>query len=314
MKRVIVVGGSAGGIRALCSVLKSLPEKFAAPVLAVIHIPEEANSLAAILQRCSQLKVVNLDVSQPIRAGSIYLAPPNRHLVVRAGCAVAVMGPRENRHRPAIDTLFRSAARAYRGSVIAVVLSGALDDGSAGALAVKSRGGTVIVQRPEDAEMPDMPANVMRQVKTDYCLDLDQIAPALERLTGGDGLADLPEAGAAECENAEQAEPVAEKNEPIAFTCPECGGALLRVKDGPSTQFRCHVGHRFSPASFSEAHADAVERAVWVALRKLKERQVINEQLAKENRTSARVTKRFKENAAAASRDIQLLEEVLAKL
>lgn len=314
MKRVIVVGGSAGGIQAFCSVLKSLPKNFSAPVLAVIHISEEPSALTNVLQRCSQLKLVDLTTSQPIRAGKVYIAPPNRHLVVRSGCAVPVMGPRENRHRPAIDTLFRSAARAYRESVVAVVLSGALDDGSAGALAVKSRGGTVIVQKPEDAEVPDMPANVIRQVKTDYCLTLKQIAPMLKKLVGGNGAAELPEAVTADCEKVEEEEPVAAANEPIAFTCPECDGALLRVDDGKSTQFRCHVGHRYSVASFSEAHAEAVERAVWIALRKLKERQVINEQLGQENRNPTELRKRFKENAAAAAHDIKLLEEVLSRL
>src|SRR5438034_432947 len=125
MRKVIVVGGSAGGIAALCSILKGIPADFPAPILAVIHVPESANQLPTVLQRSSALTVVNPDKPQPIRAGTVYLAPPNRHLIVKSGCAVAVMGPRENRHRPAVDTLFRSAARAYRGSVIALVLSGA---------------------------------------------------------------------------------------------------------------------------------------------------------------------------------------------
>lgn len=140
----------------------------------MIHIGEETNTLARVLQRCSILNVATPEDSEPIRAGRVYIAPPNRHLVVKSGCVMAVMGPRENRHRPSIDTLFRSAARAYRRSVVAVVLSGALDDGSAGALAVKSRGGTVIAQEPADAEVPDMPANVIRQVRVDHCLKLKQ--------------------------------------------------------------------------------------------------------------------------------------------
>jgi len=314
VKRIIVVGGSAGGIAALCSLLKAIPKNFPAPILAVIHIPEEAHALAGVLQRCCVLKVVDSTRPEPIRAGNVYIAPANRHLLVKAGCAIAVMGPRENRHRPSVDALFRSAARSYRRAVVGVVLSGALDDGSAGAMAVKSRGGVVIVQAPGDAEVPDMPANVLRQAKADYSLNLKQIPPLLKRLVAKKSLPDLPEVSDGSCELVTETEPVASENEPIAFTCPECGGALLQIKDGKSTQLRCHVGHRYSLSSFSEAHADAVERAVWVAFRKLRERQSLNEQLANDHTTSPAMKKRFKESALAAAHDIKMLEEVLAGL
>lgn len=314
MKRIIVVGGSAGGIQALCSLLKGIPHNFPAPILAVIHIAEEAHMLAAVLQRCTALKVVDPTKPEPLRAGRVYVAPPNRHLLVKSGCAVAVMGPRENRHRPSVDALFRSTARSYRRSVVAVVLTGALDDGSAGALAVKSRGGVVIVQDPNDAEMPDMPANVLRQVRTDHRVKLKEIAPLLKRLVAAKNLPDLPEVAIDKCEADSEAELAASLNEPIAFTCPECGGALLKISDGGNTQLRCHVGHRFSLASFTEAHADAVERAVWVALRKLRERQVLNEQLAQGSVASPTVKRRFEENASAAAHDIKMLEEVLTRL
>jgi len=252
--------------------------------------------------------------AEPIRAGRVYIAPPNRHLIVKSGCVSAVMGPRENRHRPSVDTLFRSAARSYRRNVVAVGLSGALDDGSAGALAVKARGGTVIVQDPDDAEVPDMPANALRQVKTDHCVTLKRIPALLKRLVAANGHVDVPEVSPGECDVSEESGMVAAKNEPFAYTCPECGGALLMVKDGKSTQLRCHVGHRFSLASFTEVYADAVERALWVAVRKLRERQVINDQLAHDSANNADVKKRFTENAAAAAHDIKLLEEVLARL
>jgi two-component system chemotaxis response regulator CheB len=224
------------------------------------------------------------------------------------------MGPRENRHRPSVDTLFRSAARSYRGAVVAVVLSGALDDGSAGVQAVKARGGTVIIQDPRDAEVPDMPANALRQVKSDHCVSLERIPTLLKRLVSANGHGKLAEVSPGDCDAAEENGLEAAENEPFAFTCPECGGALLPMKDGKSTQLHCHVGHRFSLASFTEAHADAVERAMWVAIRKLRERQSINEHLSREATNSSDVKRRFKENAAAAAHDIKLLEEVLARL
>src|SRR5262249_28811621 len=132
--------------------------------------------------RCSPLEVVSPETAEPVSAGRIYLAAANRHLIVKSNCAVSWMGPRENRHRPAVDPLFRSAARTYRRHLIAVILSGALDDGSAGALAVKARGGTVIVQDPKEARMDEMPANVLRQVQTDYCLSLARIPELLVKL------------------------------------------------------------------------------------------------------------------------------------
>jgi two-component system chemotaxis response regulator CheB len=313
VKKVVVIGGSAGGISALCSILRKLPADFPAPVLGVIHVDEHSSHLAEVLQRCSELKVADPVKPEPIRPGHVYIAPSNRHLIVKSGCAMAVMGPRENRHRPSVDTLFRSAARNYRRAVVAVVLSGALDDGSAGALAVKARGGTVIVQDPNEAQISDMPANVLKQVKSARCMRLEEIPAVLLRLASSNGTPTLPEVKGEHCTDPEDVE-VAKDNEPLAMTCPDCGGALLETRDGKTRQWRCHVGHRFSLNSFTDAQSDAVERALWVAIRKLREREAIQEQLAKDRSIRPELRKRYKENGAAAAGDIQLLEEVLTRL
>jgi two-component system chemotaxis response regulator CheB len=155
---------------------------------------------------------------------------------------------------------------------------------------------------------------VIRQVKADHCVKLKQMPAVLQRLVSKNGIRDLPEVTSGDCEGADENEPVTSKNEPFALTCPECDGAMLPVKDGKLKQWHCHLGHRFTLSSFTEAHADAVERAVWVALRKLRERQVINDQLSHDSANSPHVRKRFGENAAAAAYDIKLLEEVLARL
>lgn len=314
MKKVVVVGGSAGAIQAISRILKGLHRDFPAPLLAVIHIPEQANSLMKVLQRTSALKVITPEDSEPIRPGNVYLAPANRHLIVKSGCTYAIMGPRENRHRPSVDTLFRSAARAYRESVIAVVLSGALDDGSAGAQAVKARGGTVIVQDPKEAEVPDMPENVVRHAHADYRQKIAQIPRLLTRLVLESGNGDLPLASAAECSPPRKPRKVAKEHKPVAYTCPECGGALLELNDKGYLQFRCHVGHGFSLASFTEAQADAVERALWEAIRKLRERQNIQARLASDPGIDSGLRNRHAENAHAAERDIRLLNQVLARL
>jgi two-component system chemotaxis response regulator CheB len=312
MRNVIVFGGSAGSLGVLCSILDQLPGRLSAAVLVVIHTTEQTKVLPEVLARCGALKVISPKTAESIRAGRVYLAAPNRHLIVKSSCAVSWMGPRENRHRPAVDTLFRSAARFYRSRVIAVVLSGALDDGSAGALAVKSRGGTIIVQDPDDAEMPDMPANVIRQAKADYCLPASKIATLLTKLVAVNKPMKTQRSSVRICK-AMDVKPDMNETEPYGFTCPECGGAVIEVKDKKSMQFRCHVGHRFSMESFSEAHADALERAVWVALRKLNEHRSLHQTLAKAS-DDPRLKKRYLENAAAAETDTRYLHEVLARL
>jgi len=222
------------------------------------------------------------------------------------------MGPRENRHRPAVDTLFRTAARAYRSHVIAVVLSGALDDGSAGAMAVKSRGGTVIVQDPKDARVEDMPLNVVRQVGADYCLPLVEIPALLEKLVAKGRLLKNPKPTAKQCQN--MATSNFSEMEPPGLTCPDCGGAVLALKNGKSLQFRCHVGHAFSLESFSEAHADALERALWVALRKLNEQRVVQENLIRSHRHDSSMEIRLRENLSTMNQDMKLIHEILSRL
>jgi two-component system chemotaxis response regulator CheB len=312
MRNVILFGGSAGSLGTLCSILEQLPGKLSAAILLVIHTTEQTKVLPQVLARCGNLKVISPETAEPIRAGRVYLAAPNRHLIVKSHCAVSWMGPRENRHRPAVDTLFRSAARFYRDRVIAVVLSGALDDGSAGSSAVKSRGGTIIVQDPDDAEVRDMPANVIRQVKPDYCLPASKIASLLTKLVAENKPMKRQKNTGRTCKNMDVT-PGMKEREPYGFTCPDCGGVIVDIKDKKSMQFRCHVGHRFSMESFSEAHADALERAVWVALRKLNEHRALHETLAKASDVP-RLKTRYLENAAAAETDMRFLREILSRL
>ena len=211
-----------------------------------------------------------------------------------------------------MDTLFRSAARVYRNQVIGVVLSGALDDGAAGAAAIKARGGTVIVEDPAQALVPDMPGNVVRQMEVDYCLPYAEIAGQLLKLVMNKR-GQIKVTGSTRCESL-TLDTGLEELEPPGFTCPDCGGVLTEVKSGRSVQLLCHVGHRFSLKTFSEAHADALERALWVALRRLNEQQSIQENLAEANRQNSALSKRYRENAIAAQHDKKLLHEILSRL
>lgn len=312
MKKVIVVGGSAGGIEALCDLLKDLPPDLPAPVLAVIHIGEGENMLPAVLQRCTKLEVVSAGAPEPLRDGRVYIAPPNRHLAVHDGCALAAHGPRENRHRPAIDALFRSAARAYRSEVIGVIVSGALEDGVAGSLAIEARGGTIMVQEPGEAQNAEMPSNVLRQVKTQYRLPINEIAALLVKLSRNGEIIKAKKKSAKECAESEQEEslPI---TEPLAYTCPECGGSLLLMRNGEAEQFRCNVGHIYSLENFSRAHSNAVERALWMALQRLNEQRSIQDHLAKKT-TDPGLRRRYHENADAAAEDMRLLKDILGRM
>lgn len=313
MRNVIVFGGSAGAIQALSTILPGLSADLAAAALAVVHTSEKSSCLPGVLGRASQFEVIEAKKAAPIQSGRLYLPLPNRHLIVRERCAVSLMGPRENRHRPAVDALFRSAARAYRSHVIAVVLSGALDDGTVGALAVKARAGTVIVQDPTDAQVEAMPANVLRHVKTDHCVPAAEIPALLAKLVAESTEMKQRKASRKQCAAAD-ADLFVDEKEPLGFSCPECDGVLTQIRNGETVQFRCHVGHSFSLESFSEAHADAVERALWVALRRLNEQRAIQENLSESACGNPHIRKRYQENAAAAEHDMHLLEEVLARL
>lgn len=312
VRKVIVIGGSAGAFQCLCDILKEMPADLPAAILTVIHTTQQSRYLTSVMQKCAAMSVFSPNDAEPIVEGRIYMASPNRHLIIRSHCAVSWMGPRENRHRPSVDALFRSAARVYRSHVVAVVLSGALDDGSAGALAVKARGGTVIVQDPREAAVEDMPSNVMRRVKTDYSLPWKEIPPLLLKLASAGPSLKFRKPTPKQCQTV--GEIALAEMEPSGLTCPECGGVVLKVENGQRRQYRCHVGHIYSLESFTEAHADALERALWVALRKLNETHALQHGLAQDGGISDRMKKRHQENADAAQHDMGLLHQILARL
>ncbi|MHB8597769.1 MAG: chemotaxis protein CheB [Ktedonobacteraceae bacterium] len=181
---IIVIGASAGGVEALITLTATLPPNLQAAVFIVLHIPAQSPSmLPDILNRAGSLKVVSATDNAKIEYGHIYVAPPDFHLLVESEHIRVVSGPRENRHRPAIDPLFRSAASAYGSRVMGVILTGSLDDGTAGLQAIKRCGGLAIVQDPQDALFPSMPLSALANVQVDYTLPLAQIGPLLGNLS-----------------------------------------------------------------------------------------------------------------------------------
>jgi two-component system chemotaxis response regulator CheB len=315
---IIVIGTSAGGVEALCELNEHLPANLDASVFVVMHIGSDT-MLPEILSRCGNLPAVIARHKKRYKHGCIYCAPANCHLSIKDHATVLIRGPRENGHRPAVDVLFRSAARAHRSKVVGVVLSGGRDDGSAGLYAIKARGGVAIVQDPAEAITPNMPRNALNMVDVDYCLPVRQIADVLVQLANGKATNITESANGANMmeEQATADRPTSEPpGDQIPVTCPECNGPLYEIKDRQMAHFECFVGHHFSPDSLSEEHAEALERALWTAIRKLKERVVLHQNLMeqKRNKGEEELFKRLEESVSTAKNDLKLLREILHRI
>jgi two-component system chemotaxis response regulator CheB len=328
---IIVIGASAGGIQALTTLVAGLPRDFPASLLVVVHIPPYAISrLPEILSRSGPLPAAHARHGEAIEPGRIYIAPPDRHLLVRAGWIELSRGPRENHCRPAIDPLFRTAARVYGARVIGIVLSGALYDGSMGLLAIKTRGGMAIVQDPKEAIVDSMPRRAIERVEAEHILPVAGIAAALTELVGQPVIAQ----GGTSMENAidpeERLEAVIAEDfveqasdgrieETTIFTCPDCGGVLWQGAEGSEgsvLRFRCHVGHAFAPEVLLSQKSEELETALWSSLRLLKEKATLTLQLANRTRTSGngkatQAAERIAEQAELDERHARVIQELL---
>jgi two-component system chemotaxis response regulator CheB len=320
---IIVIGASAGGVEALMELARRLPPDLPAAVFVVLHVPPQGTSvLPSILNRARTLPAVHPHDRQAIQPGRIYVAPPDYHMLLRDGKIALARGPRENRNRPAADPLFRTAARAYGPRVTGVVLSGALDDGTAGLSAIKSQGGLAIVQDPAEALYPSMPGNARDHIDVDYCLPVAEIAPLLVRLVQEPvPKRDRPPAVSREmAEEADMADlDVAalqdpdRPGKPSVYGCPECGGVLWELVEGDLIHFRCRVGHAWSPDSLLAEQVVALEGALWTALRALEESAALSRQLAAqaEQRGFTRAAARFRAQEQNAEKHALVIRKVL---
>lgn len=320
---IIVIGASAGGVEALVTLVGSLPRKLPAAVFVVLHIPAESPSfLPGILSRAGPLEAVQAVDSTAIEHRCIYVAAPDHHLLVERGHVRIVRGPKENRHRPAVDPLFRSAAQAYGPRVVGVVLTGALDDGTAGLIAVKRRGGIAVVQDPDEAMYPSMPFSALANAEVDYRLPLAGIGPLLARLAR-EG---VEEAGYPLSKDMEMEMKLTEMDldtlyngeragRPSAFSCPECGGVLWELEDGDLLRFRCRVGHAFSVESMLDEQSEVLEEALWAALKTLEENMSLSRRLADQARKRSHdlVADRFEEKVWEAERHATVIRQLLLK-
>jgi len=317
---VIVIGASAGGVEAISRVVAGLPRDIRASVFVVLHIARGRSMLPEILTRAGRLPAAHPTDGESLQYGRIYVAPPDQHLVVHEGKVRVAHTASENGVRPAVDPLFRSAARGYGSRVVGVILSGALDDGTAGAAAIKEAGGITVAQDPDEAFAPGMPRSAINAGLIDHVLVLRDIPLLLTALTEEDAAAASPPAGPhlrrMEPDLAEMSLAVQDRDRPgrpSVFTCPECHGTLWETDEGGVLRFRCRVGHVYSQDSMLAAQTDEVDRALWVALRTLEERAALAHRLAERGRERSQhwVDKAFSQRAREAEYEASQIRSLL---
>ncbi|HTG42923.1 MAG TPA: chemotaxis protein CheB [Verrucomicrobiae bacterium] len=276
---LVVTGASSGGIEALHHLLPQLPRDFQAAVLVVVHIAASSpNLLDQVLAKHSLMPVRDARDGELIKPGNIYVAQPDLHLTVEQDHLRLIHGPKENRHRPAIDPLFRSVAWQYAERAIGLLLTGNLNDGTAGLWAIKNSGGRTIVQDPAEAAYPDMPYSAITEVRVDHIVPIQAIAPLLQKLVTKQKNGSTPPRRRGmklETEIAEMKQPLdatIKLGKPSCFTCPDCNGTLFQLHADTMLRFRCRTGHSFTAESLEAGLTDEIENALWFALRALGEK------------------------------------------
>lgn len=269
---------------ALTRLVAQLPATLPAAVLVVQHLGPDSTGepLVARLAAHSALHCRLATNGAPLEAGYLYLAPPDRHLLVKNHHLLVTKGPHENTYRPAADALFRSAAVEFDSYTIGVVLTGLLHDGTAGLDFIKRCGGTAVVQSPEDAEFAGMPESALRNVAIDYVVPIAEMGALLLRLVGAPtssaaAMLTIPPDLKLEAAIAERvvgsAEQAAQLGHQVPLTCPECGGSLWEMAHGNVLRYRCHTGHAFTAEALANSAQHQLEETLWVALRMMEERK-----------------------------------------
>ena len=286
LRDVVVIGASSGGVTALLELVKTLPADFPASIFVVQHVaPDSPSILPQLLSAVSKLPARHPQNGERIEPGVIYVARPDHHLLVEGGQVLVTRGPKENRFRPSIDALFRSAAYTYGPRVIGVVLTGYLDDGTCGLWSVQRMGGVAVVQDPRDAQQPAMPTNALEFVAADYIVPLAELGPLLVLLTAelAPGKTRLP---AAEQQLLKMEFTIAKQNNAFElgiiekgiltpFTCPDCHGALTQLVEGKLIRYRCHTGHAYTVSALLGEVTQSVESLLYAAMRGLEETKML---------------------------------------
>jgi two-component system, chemotaxis family, protein-glutamate methylesterase/glutaminase len=281
MPRLILVGASAGGVDALQHLAAQLPA-LPCPLLVVLHVGAHRSLLPQLLARHGELSAAHASDGEALRAGHLHVAPPDHHMLVVGDRIELTRGPREHHSRPAIDPLFLSAALSHGPGAVGVVLTGMLDDGTAGLQAIKACGGVAVVQDPEEAYAPSMPRSVLHNVDVDHCVALAAMPALLQSLTtapvppsfGPPSPRLLHELALSRTQGAGM-DHLHAIGQPSPYACPECHGILFRVEGAVPERFRCHTGHAYTTRSLQQAVAGATDEALWNALRAAQEQQAL---------------------------------------
>jgi two-component system, chemotaxis family, protein-glutamate methylesterase/glutaminase len=316
-KFIIVIGASAGGTNAISQLLAQLPQEINAAVFIVLHLSDVAigNQLISRFQRNTSLTCVLGEDREPIKKGTAYIAPANGHLVISADKIVIGHGPKENRWRPSIDVLFRSAAAAYGERVIGIILSGMLNDGTAGIIAIQRSGGTCILQDPNDAEFPEMVLSAFSNIQADYSPPVSQMGAAIMDVVSNKQLKGIgaPPEIKAEAAIAERASTGIDVVRPLAsqsvYTCPDCGGGLWEITEQGFHRYRCNIGHAYTETELLKRQSAETESTLWIALRMMEERKDLLKKIEGQEKS-----KGLLKLATAHANDAMVLQEHIVNL
>ena len=317
-RHIVVIGTSAGGLEALDEVIGQLPSGLPVSIFIVQHLAPEATgeALVEVLGRHKPFRCKMAEHGESFKEGTIYIAPSDFHLLVKETKVLVTKGARENRYRPAIDPLFRSAAVTHGSDVIGVVLTGMLDDGTAGLIAIQKCGGVAVVQDPKDAAYPEMPQSVLNHMKVDHCIPLAGMGQLLEKLVHEPAgkSAPVPEDIRTEAEIAERVlSDIAQVNSlgsQAPYNCPNCGGVLWEMDSPDLHRFRCHTGHSFTAAALLDSQTEKIQETLWVSLRMLEERRNLLNNMEQKHARSGKKNS-FAERAKETEVHIQRIREML---
>ena len=291
---IIVLGGSTGAIEALQRLCADLPADLPAAVFSVLHVGHGPDLLASMLDQAGPLPAVTAEDGVLIERGKVYVAPADHHLILADQIIRLGRGPRENLTRPAIDPLFRSAAVSHGPRVIGVVLTGLLNDGAAGLAAVKQCGGVTVVQNPSDAKAADMPLSALRSSDVDYRAPVAELGALLAKLAREPAgpFVSVPSGLTLEVDialgRASDTPTLMRIADPVALSCPSCGGVLSELRNKPPMRFRCQVGHAFTAEVLDQQKEGSTDEALRVALRIIEERATLTEKMATDSRGNGR--------------------------
>jgi two-component system chemotaxis response regulator CheB len=278
---IIVIGSSAGGLLATSRLLSTFKEDLNAAVFIVIHISRNSIAPAIVnhFQKQTRLSCRVAVDGEPICNKTVYLAPPDHHMMLDKGLIIVQKGAYENHYRPSIDVLFRSAAAAYGSCVSGIILTGMLDDGTSGMWAIKRSGGTCFIQSPEEAEFPNMPNSVLKNMEVDYVVPVMEMGYILADLLAERVCVsgEIPEDVKFEAEitrrMSTEPEDLEKLGTPTMQTCPDCGGVMRKVTTDAINRYRCYTGHSFSEKTLEQMQIKSLEESLWTAIRMMEERK-----------------------------------------